>query len=577
MKKFGTSFYSAKFCRDCLFTLWKAQHDFVFFLNHIYVIKYKSGKPVYFHPTPAQRQVAEHLQWCIENGKKIRIVIMKGRRVGITELISAFTIWYTIFHAYNIKEPKYVDIYAGSEDQAKEPLKKMSLALELSPDLTQYIGTDRGKTLKLQKSIRFRPVPIYNQSGDLVEIKEMGSEINIKSSGGHTKRGRSPDMNIYDEASIIKDEDYFATSIAASSGDDFQIMDSTPLLEEGFFWNAYEKNSVLDDDDPDKKYMTFYFPSVELTEEGEKLLESGCHTEITAEHITKISAIGWDVETALERIQEYPFIRAMTEIFAKTVPSSMRYYPSEIVRPCRKSNIGIKAAFPGQRIDEITNKEIINWLVKTYTGIQSVKIGIDWAKRGHQTVVSVVVQDTELKHSLIYKEAWAKMFYPNQFMRIKDLFDKFTDASSRWPVLVYADATGTQDMGTDTLDAIGVRTTPVHFNWNNKQAMADQLYFLMRTGMFEFPDDERIYRGILSVDMMLKSKEDKHLDDHVASIWCAISDVSIKELASDDGGERRYNFLGLSLRRKNFDYDTYRRKMMKRKQFDMLEKLFIRR
>lgn len=470
--------------------------DPCWFFEHMLVLRYVKGRPQFFKLTKMQREILEHVRDELEAGHPIRVVLLKGRRIGYSTLMAGLLLWNTTVKMMEDAEDKSWDIVSASYQQATQLFETTRRMIEFNPLIIDAVQENKGGK-------RIYADSVYFENDD----KTLRSNITALASGGATKRGRSPDGIVWDEAAQVKDEDYNDLSISALSGDNHEFIGSTPYDDMGFF---YEKAT-----DKNQGYKVFYYPMAELNDAGEQLLEIGEHRKIEPEHITyvhgcKKSGGHMSAKEVIEYLKTVDHLTARREVFGQFVAGSELYYPVSLIRKCMYD-------FLPMDIYKLSNAELDREL-SNYTDF---RMGIDWAGAGkHKTCISVLGWDSKTNtwHE-IYWESWIRTRYNDQWERVKVIYDKFY-RNGRAPVRVLCDATGTQDTNVDALQGLGVPAEAVNFSLPEKVNMGRTLYDLFQREQIRLGWSQDKFDELASVDARMKGI-DGHLGDWVAALWCA--------------------------------------------------------
>jgi hypothetical protein len=469
--------------------------DPCWFFEHMLVLRFVKGKPMFFKLTKMQREILEHVRDELEAGRPIRVVLLKGRRIGYSTLMAGLLLWNTTVKMIEDGEDKSWDIVSASYQQATLLFETTRRMIEFNPLLHDAVQENKGGK-------RIYSDAVYFENSD----KTLRSTVTALASGGSTKRGRSPDGIVWDEAAQVKDEDYNDLSISALSGDNHEFIGSTPYDDMGFF---YEKATDLS-----QGYKIFYYPMAELTEEGDKLLEIGEHRKITPEMITyvhgcKKSGGHMSAQEVCDYLGTVDHLTARREVFGQFVAGSELYYPMSLIRKSMYDYLPMDV----YKMDE----NDMNRELATYSEF---RMGIDWAGAGkHKTCVSVFGFDSKTNtwHE-IYWESWIRTRYNDQWERVKVLYGKFHGHNRQ--VRVLCDSTGTQDTNVDALQGLGVPAEAVNFSLSEKVNMGRTLYDLFQREQIRLGWSQDKFDELATVDAKMKGI-DGHLGDWVAAIWCA--------------------------------------------------------
>ena len=475
--------------------------DPCWFFEHMLVLRYHQGKPQFFKLTEMQRAVLEHVRDELEAGRPLRVVLLKGRRIGYSTLMAGLLLWNCTVKMVEDGTDKDWDIVSASFLQATQLFKTTKKMIEFNPFLINSVEQNR-------QGPRIYSDSVYFKAPDGV----LGSAIQALASGGATKRGRSPDGIVWDEAAQVKDDDYADLSISSLSGDNHEIIGSTPYDDSGWF---YEKAT-----DERQGYTVFTFPMAELTEEGNHLLNQGEHRSIKPEHISKVhgckkSGGHMSPKEVCDYLNTVDLLTARREVFAEFVSGLELYYSSSTIRKCMYDFV----SFDLWR----KSKNERDKYLKNYT---TLKMGIDWAGSGaHKTTINVFGYHPETNQwHEIFWESWTRTRYNDQWERIKQIHDMLTANDNK--LEIYCDSTGTQDTNVDALRGMGLPVIGVNFSLSEKTNMARNLFELMHREQVRFGWTSDKFNELAAVDVRLKG-QNNHLGDWVASIWCATKSIAV--------------------------------------------------
>lgn len=474
--------------------------DPCWFFEHMLVLRYVKGKPMFFKLTKMQREILEHVRDELEAGRPIRVVLLKGRRIGYSTLMAGLLLWNTTVKMIEDGQDKSWDIVSASYQQATLLFETTRRMIEFNPLIHDAVQENKGGK-------RIYSDSVYFENDD----KTLRSTVTALASGGSTKRGRSPDGIVWDEAAQVKDEDYNDLSISALSGDNHEFIGSTPYDDMGFF---YEKAT-----DESQGYKVFYFPMAELNEEGNSLLEIGEHRKILPEMITyvhgcKKSGGHMSPLEVCEYLKTVDHLTARREVFGQFVAGSELYYPIKMIRRCMYDFLPLNIYKD--------SAESIDASLAEYTDF---RMGIDWAGAGkHKTCISVLGfhSKTNSWHE-VYWESWIRTRYNDQWERTKVIYERF-HRNGRSPVRVLCDATGTQDTNVDALQSLGVPAEAVNFSLPEKVNMGRTLYDLFQREQIRLGWSQDKFDELATVDAKMKGI-DGHLGDWVAALWCATKGI----------------------------------------------------
>lgn len=141
--------------------------------NNLY-IKDKNAKIIKFVPNVAQRALIDYVLWCIQQGKPIRVIILKARQMGLSTAVEALIYWWTATHK-NI-----TSVIIGNEEKSAKNLYMM---------FRRYY--DNSNPI-------FKPSIKYNTRTDLSfeKMDEAGNQVGLNSiiktaTAKNTSAGRS--------------------------------------------------------------------------------------------------------------------------------------------------------------------------------------------------------------------------------------------------------------------------------------------------------------------------------------------------------------------------------------------------
>ena len=475
--------------------------DPCWFFEHMLVLRYNKGKPQFFKLTEMQRQVLTHVKQELDAGRPLRIVLLKGRRIGYSTMMAGLLLWQCTVKMMQDGCDKDWDIVSASYLQATELFKTTKKMVEFNPFLLNSVEQNR-------QGPRIYSDGVYFKSPD----GRVTSAVKALASGGATKRGRSPDGIVWDEAAQVKDEDYADLSISSLSGDNHEIIGSTPYDDAGWF---YDKAT-----DETQGYTVFAFAMADLTEEGQEWLNRGEHRKIEPHMVSKVHGckkIGghMSAEEVCQYLKTVDLLTARREVFAEFVSGLELYYSAKSIRSCMYDY----PSFDIMRQDKPT-------IDREFTQYTQFKIGIDWAGGGaHKTCLSVFGFHPKLNCWMeVYWDSWTRTRYNDQWERVKLIYEKFADANRK--VELFCDATGTQDTNVDALRGMGVPVIGVNFSLSEKTNMARNLFELLHREEIRFGWTHDKFSEMCAVTVKLKGEND-HLGDWVAAIWCATKTIAV--------------------------------------------------
>lgn len=188
--------------------------DVFFFTTFLWLIHPVRGK-VRFDLYPYQKAVL--YQFVLQRFN----IILKFRQAGITELISAYCLWLTMFHPN-----KKVNIISIKDTTAKKVLKKIKFMYKNLPWYMQ--------------------VPIINGrpgeygSSSMIEF-ENGSFIESIPTSSEAGRSESLSLLVIDEAAIVRwAGQIWAAALPTLSTGGSAIVNSTPYGSQGFYYKTWQ-------------------------------------------------------------------------------------------------------------------------------------------------------------------------------------------------------------------------------------------------------------------------------------------------------------------------------------------------
>lgn len=480
-------------CPKCERYVIRTLNDPVKFFEEFLILRNIMGEPQFFRPFKWQKEFLMYAKKQIQKGEPIRAVIKKGRRVGFSELMSGFMLWFVIRGVLYDGEDKYWDVISASFSQSKRLIRSARRMATRNPLIKSTIKTEKNGWLKASDyKIEF------GDSRNTIE-----AILTALSSGGATKRGRSPSGQTFDEAAQIPDSDFNDLDISSMAADDHQIIGSTPYDDKGFFYDLIKKKP--------NDYKFFIVPTAEITQEGKTYLMNGELKKITSDHITEVRGYKITKDKIIQRLQKYDYVTAAREIFGEFISSSKLYYPPSLVN--RFHVFTEDSVFYDIEFSEIHEK------LKEYSP-DRVLVGVDWAGKGNDKTALVIFAEKNGMYDMIYFDSWSRMKYTNQYKEIADIVKSIWSEAE-----VYVDYTGTQDAQYDGLEEYGLNVKPVLFSSPNKKRMAEIMYNLIVSEKLRILMDEEIFTEVIEVKNNLRGRND-HLGDYVASIWCALSSVN---------------------------------------------------
>ena len=493
--------------------------DPCWFFEHMLVLRYVKGKPQFFKLTEMQRAILVHVRETLEKGEPIKVVLLKGRRIGYSTMMAGLLLWNTLVKMMEDRTDKQWDIVSASYLQATMLFDTTKRMITFNPLLMSAVQENKGGK-------RLYSDAVYFETPD----KTLRSAINALASGGATKRGRSPDGIVWDEAAQVKDEDYHDLSISSLSGDNHEFIGSTPYDDAGWF---YDKAT-----DASQGYTVFHFPMADLTDEGWALVDDGEHRKLTVDHIVKVHGCKktgghMSKPEVIEYLQTVDALTARREVFAHFVGGDELFYESSLIKDTMYDILPLD-------IWKSSREEIDHYLAK----YSEFKIGIDWAGSGaHKTCITVLGKFTETQEwHEIFWDSWIRTRYNDQWERVKKIYEIFEHGGRI--VKVNCDATGTQDTNVDALRGMGVPVAGVTFSFAEKLAMARSLWELMHRQEIRLGMHWDKMNELCAVDAKLKGA-DGHLGDWVAAIWCAVREIKVYQRGNTQmitDGARQFAF-----------------------------------
>lgn len=275
----------------CVAFVKRCIEDPCYFFEHALILRYIKGKPQFFQLMPWQRLFLEYCKSCLDSGEPIRAIVIKGRRIGFSTLVAGFHVWYVVCRAALEGTDKNWDIISASHPQAKKLFRESRRMVRWNPLLFAAVKRERNGILKLGETEVTFTDSAENFEGIVAAL----------SSGGATKRGRSPDGQTFDEAAQISDEDYHDLDISSMGSDDHQIIGSTPYDDFGFFFDLIH---TVDSD-----YVVFKVPTAVLDAEGQSLLNMGEVNKITEKNIIEVTGYRITPEKIIKRLKKYDAVR----------------------------------------------------------------------------------------------------------------------------------------------------------------------------------------------------------------------------------------------------------------------------
>lgn len=476
--------------------------DPVWFFEHMLVLRYIKGKPQFFKVTDMQREILTHVYETLEKGEPIKVILLKGRRIGYSTLMAGLLLWNTLIKMIEDSADKEWDIISASYLQATMLFDTTKRMITFNPLLLSAVMENKGGKRLYSDSV-------YFQSPD----KTLRSTVSALASGGATKRGRSPDGIVWDEAAQVKDEDYHDLSISSLSGDNHEFIGSTPFDDSGWF---YDKATNAEK----QGYTIFHYPMAEVTDEGMEMVNDGEHRDLTVEHIIKVhgckkSGGHMSPQEVVEYLQTVDSLTARREVFGQFVGGDELYYESAMVKDVMYDMLPVD-------IWNLKDHE----LDEALTPYSQFRMGIDWAGGGaHKTCISLLALHTEtgIWHEIFW-DSWIRTKYTDQWQRVKLLYNRLMSRDR--DVKINCDATGTQDTNVDALRGMGVPAAGITFSFPEKLAMARSLWELMHRHQVRLGMNWDKLNELCAVDAKLKG-DAGHLGDWVAAIWCACREIKV--------------------------------------------------
>ncbi len=493
---------------------------------------------------PYQIQMAEYLQWCEDNNEPVQMVVLKGRRIGSTELCAAYLVWYILRRDHKIS--CYIYSY-DKEASVKYYRDKVYVAINKSPWLQSFVMPDGKKIKLMQESVRFKT----------------DSLIGTSAADDDAGRGFDTDFALMSEAASMSEDFFDAAGMAILSGDNNIIYESTPKEPVGHFYSRTE--SPL--------HKQFIFPSFELTEEGMEMLNEGRQDNWKPHHFKAIHSISkrhgfMRPQDIMSDIEGKDSTKIKQEYLAEFTSGVELLYPSNLYERC--TNItpsellewglyiseeemeddlasivyedGLNdAAREVALLDHLGSimQDMYRWERANEHGFQNNRypyefiMGIDWGMRQDMTAVLVFARrKIDGMHILVESRQWSHVEYDDQFDRVVGMFNKWK--TTKGLVWTQPDETGGQTQASGALLGRGVGPIRgMNMNLQNKKKAADVLYNMMQQGRMRLFRDQPLKTAILAVDKDVKGKlpgeKRRHLPDLAAAMLCAIHTV---ELAS---------------------------------------------
>lgn len=197
----------------------KCASDFIYFCRKYYQIQHPIKGRMLFNLFQFQEILGKQFL------KEDDIIINKSRQLGISTLVSAYSLWLMIFH-----KDKNILVLATSQDTAKNLITKVRFSYDQLPSWMRLKTTENNKLL----------LKLVN-----------GSQIQAKAATDHAARSEAVSLLVIDEAAFIDNiaRIYTAAQQTLSTGG-FCIALSTPNGTGNWFYSEFvraqeKKNSFI--------------------------------------------------------------------------------------------------------------------------------------------------------------------------------------------------------------------------------------------------------------------------------------------------------------------------------------------
>jgi len=190
----------------------KCAKDPVYFMKKYYLIQHPQRGRQLFDLYPFQEKVLKLFQ------KYPDTIINKSRQLGISTLVSAYSLWLMMF-----QRDKNVLVIATKQDTAKNMVTKVRFAYDNLPDWMR----------KIAKSVSNNQLSLRLSNG---------SQIKAVSASGDTGRSEAVSLLVIDEAAFIDDIDtiYTGAKLTLATGGGCIAL-STPNGVGNWFHSTYTK------------------------------------------------------------------------------------------------------------------------------------------------------------------------------------------------------------------------------------------------------------------------------------------------------------------------------------------------
>ncbi len=188
----------------------KCAQDPVYFCKKYYFIQHPKKGRMLFNLFPFQEKVLRQFE------KGDYLIINKSRQLGISTLVSAFSLWLMLFH-----KDKNILVLATTQDTAKNLITKVRFSYDQLPSWLKIKTSENNKLL----------LKLVN-----------GSQVQAKAATDHASRSESVSLLVIDEAAFIDNIDKIYTGAQqtlATGG--FCIALSSPNGTGNWFYDTFKK------------------------------------------------------------------------------------------------------------------------------------------------------------------------------------------------------------------------------------------------------------------------------------------------------------------------------------------------
>jgi hypothetical protein len=373
--------------------------DFTLFCKHVLKIINKNGQVVPFELNHEQQQLTKYVMECIAQGKPIRIIVLKSRKVGVSTWALALAYWLCTFNS-DLSAVLAAHLQASAKEIGMIAKRFRKWQIDLLP-----------------KPKEIGPGLIWKSSSQLRVVTARSSDI---------IRGATPRFLLLTEAAFYDEnrtsssgEDFLSGALSAipEGPMTFVIMESSPPRgKAGTFterWNSAYKSLLAGQEAP---YKAFFFswkdnpilPDQYLAAIPEPIRRA--HTKLMRGDISAAQVLKYPPEW-IERVKEHQLTVEQTQwALSKTIGTYggdiSRFDKEYPLTPALAFTAGGKLVFSEKCIDSINaNQKPYSFgthLRESLTGVTQAWQIYETPVKGHEYVLGVDVSSgVELDYSTI--------------------------------------------------------------------------------------------------------------------------------------------------------------------------------